>query len=174
MDDLVRAPTTAPAEWLAGVPDVASRLRREPPDRVLVVGCGDGQNAIAVALEFPNTTVYGVDAHAAAVEAASTAAGRSRARDRLLFWRGDPLRPRMPGGADVVVAVGLLTDPGRADKPGVMTLLMTLAGLTAPRGLVVLDSPVPIVTSTAVAAGFVSVEHVGESVHGCPAYLLRR
>jgi SAM-dependent methyltransferase len=173
MDDLGPTTTTGPAEWLAGVPDVASRLRREPPDRVLVVGCGDGRDAIAVALEFPTTTVYGVDTHAAAVEAASATALGSRARDRLLFWRGDPLHPRMPGGADVVVAVGLLTDPARADKPGVMTLLIALAGLTAPRGLVVLDSPVPLVASTAVAAGFVSVEQVGESVHGCPAFLLR-
>jgi SAM-dependent methyltransferase len=161
-------------DWLLDVPDVASRLRRQPPDRVLVLGCRDGADALDLAVAFPNTTVYGVDDDAAAVAAADEAGRRSHARDRVLFRVGDPLVPRITAPMDVVVADGLLTDEHRGERPGLVSLLAALARMLAPGGLAVLDSPVPLTSSTAAAAGFAVVERIGDSAHGCPAYLLRR
>jgi SAM-dependent methyltransferase len=163
-----------PVDWLVAVPDVASRLRRQPPDRVLVLGCADGTSALDLAITFPNTTVYGVDDDAQLVAAAEAAGRRSSARDRVLFLRGDPLTPRVRISMDVVVAVGLLTDESRPDRPGLLALLSALGRMLDPAGLAVLDSPVPLQQSTAVAAGFAHVERVGDSTFGCPAYLLRR
>jgi SAM-dependent methyltransferase len=163
-----------PLDWLRDVPDVASRLRRQPPNRVLVLGCGTGVDALDLALAFPNISVYGVDEDAAAVEQASAAAAHSHARERVLFLTGDVLAPRVRMAPDVVVAAGLLTDDTRTAGPGVMALLATLARMLGPGGLAVLDSPVPLQQSTAQAAGFSGLEEIGVSVHGCPAYLLRR
>jgi SAM-dependent methyltransferase len=163
-----------PVDWLLALPDVASRLRRQPPDLVLVLGCGTGGDALDLALAFPNVTVYGVDDDAAAVQQAATAAARSHARDRVLFLTGDVVAPTVRVAPDVVVAVGLLTDDARAGGPGVMALLATLARMLGPGGLAVLDSPVPLQRSTAQAAGFVGLEELGVSTHGAPAYLLRR
>jgi SAM-dependent methyltransferase len=167
--------TGRPVDWLLGVPDVASRLRRQPPARVLVLGSGEGVDAIDLALAFPNVTVYGVDDDAAAVERAEAAGLRSHARDRLLFLVGDVLEPRVRVSPDLVVAAGVLTDPSRTDGPGVMTLLAGLARLLPADGLAVLDSPVDLQRSTVAAAGFTGgLEAVGLSAHACPAYLLRR
>jgi hypothetical protein len=66
-----------PVDWLVAVPDVASRLRRQPPDRVLVLGCGDGVTALDLAVTFPTITVYGIDDDAQAVAAADAAVRRS-------------------------------------------------------------------------------------------------
>lgn len=163
-----------PVDWLLAVPDVASRLRRQPPDRVLVLGCGTGVDALDLALAFPNVTVYGVDDDPAAVQQAAAAGARSHVRDRVLFLTGDVLAPRVRVAPDVVVAVGLLTDDARPRGPGVMALLSTLGRMLAPGGLAVVDCPVPLQRSTAQAAGFAGLEELGVSVHGCVAYLLRR
>jgi SAM-dependent methyltransferase len=173
MDDSPDAQGGRPVDWLLRLPDVASRLRAEPPDLVLMLCCADGTAAIEIALEFPNTTVYGIDPDPNEVTRAVQAGQQSRARDRVLFLSGDVLRPRLPGGADVVIAVGLLTDPQRPDKPGLMTALAGIAGLLRPRGLAVLDVPVAVEQSTARAAGFASVEEIGDSPYGCPVYLFR-
>lgn len=170
---LVPTAGTRPVEWLLHVPDVASRLRREPPDRLLVLGCADGTDVLDLALEFPNTTVYGIDTDVEVVQRATEAGRRSRARDRVLFLTGDLLTPRLPGQPDLVVAVGVLTDPRRYAPAGVMALLVGLRRMLAPSGLAVVDTPVPLQPSTATSAGFASLETLGDSAYGCPAYLLR-
>ncbi len=163
-----------PVDWLVAVPDVASRLRRQPPGRVLVLGCGDGTSSLDLAATFPNTTVYGVGDDEQTVAAAQAAGRRSQARDRVLFLHGDLLAPRVRTAMDVVVAVGLLTDESRARRPGVLALLSAVGRMLDATGLAVLDSPVPLQQTTAAAADFAHVERVGDSAFGCPAYLLRR
>jgi SAM-dependent methyltransferase len=163
-----------PVDWLVAVPDVASRLRRQPPDRVLVLGCGDGRSALEVATTFPNITVYGVDDDEAAVTAAAAAGRASQARDRVLFLHGALLAPRVRTAMDLVVAVGLLTDESRPHRPGVLALLSAVSAMLGSGGLALLDSPVPLQQTTATASGFAHVERVGDSAFGCPAYLLRR
>lgn len=168
---------TAPAYLLDLVndrPDVASRLRREPPDRVLVLACRDGAEALALAVAFPNTTVYGIDSDPRVVDAAQAAAARSPARDRVLFIRGSPVDPPGSTRYDVVVASGLITDPSRPERPGVMAALWLVARLVDESGLAILDSPLPLESSSVREAGFTSIDQLGTSEFGCPTYLLRR
>ncbi len=170
---------TRPLDWVSSRPDVASRLRREPPDRVLVLGCRDGADALDLAQAFPNLTVYGIDSDAAAVGQAQESGRLSPARDRVMFLHDDEIDPRLSLTFDVVVAVGVLTDrarrrESRAADIGVNQMLWLIARLLNPNGLALLDSPVPLDPGTAGEAGFASVDGVGDSVHGCHAYLLRR
>ena len=161
-------------DWVNDRPDVASRLRREPPDRVLVLACRDGAEALALAGAFPNTTVYGIDSDPQAVDGAQAAAAASPARDRVLFMRGSSVDPPVSTRYDVVVATGLMTDPARPERPGVNAALWLVARLVDASGLAILDSPVPLERSTVREAGFTSIDPLGASQFGCPAYLLRR
>lgn len=161
-------------DWVNDRPDVASRLRREPPDRVLVLACRDGAEALALAGAFPNTTVYGIDSDPQVVQAAQAAAARSPARDRVLFMRGSPVDPPASTSYDVVVATGLMTDPSRPQRPGVNAALWLVARLVDASGLAILDSPVPLDATSVGEAGFTSIDTLGTSEFGCPAYLLRR
>lgn len=164
--------------WIEHLPDVASRLRREPPDRVLVLGCRDGADVLDLAGSFPNLTVYGIDSDAEAVRAAQQAGHRSPTRDRVLFLHDSETDPRLRMTFDLVVAVGLLTDQVRATgggtSTGVAQAVWLLARLVADGGLAMIDSPVPLTADLVSQAGFAHVSAVGTSRHGCPVYLLRR
>lgn len=165
-------------EWIEHLPDVASRLRREPPDRVLVLGCRAGTDVLELAGSFPNLTVYGLDSDAEAVRAAQQAGQRSPTRDRVLFLHDSETDPGLPMTFDLVVAVGLLTDPARASggaaSTGVAQAVWLLDRLVADGGLAMIDSPVPLTADLVSQAGFAHVSVVGASRHGCPVYLLRR
>lgn len=178
MPQVIGQPTAAPpqgsvVDWIHTRPDVVSRLRREPPERVLVLSCGRGEQALAVATAFPNLTVYGVDSDAEAVGVAAATAAASPARDRVVFVRRPGIDPGLPGTFDVVVASGVLTDPHQAGV-GVAGLLEMMAGYLTSTGLALLDCPLELTDDTVRAAGFVSVEQVGVSDTGDPAFLLRR
>ncbi len=166
--------TTGLLTWIADRPDVTSRLRREPPDRVLVLACGQGSDLVALATAFPNITVYGVDSNAAAVQAATQAAAASPARDRVLVLQRSEAEPRLGAPFDVVVAVGLTTDPTRSDPPGATAALWLVSRLVADGGLAIVDSTVPLQSAAVTEAGFRVAEPLGPSRFGYPAYLLRR
>ena len=166
--------TTGLLTWIAHRPDVSSRLRREPPDRVLVLACGRGADLVALATAFPNITVYGVDSDAAAVQAATEAAAASPARDRVLVLQRPEAEPRLGPPFDVVVAVGLTTDPRRTEPPGATAALWLVSRLVADGGLAIVDSAVPLDSAVVTQAGFRVAEPLGSSRFGYPAYLLRR
>jgi hypothetical protein len=166
--------TTGLLTWIADRPDVTSRLRREPPDRVLVLACGQGADLVALATAFPNITVYGVDSETAAVSAASAAAAASPARDRVLVVQRPLAEPRLGSAFDVVVAIGLTTDPTRTEPPGATSALWLVSSLVADGGLAIVDSAVPLETAAVTEAGFRVGEPLGSSRFGYPAYLLRR
>lgn len=166
--------TTGLLTWIADRPDVTSRLRREPPDRVLVLACGQGTDVVALATAFPNITVYGVDSDADAVQAASNAAAASPARDRVLVLQRDEAEPRLGAPFDLVVAVGLTTDPARRAPPGATAALWLVSRLVAAGGLAIVDSTVPLQGAAVTEAGFRVAEPLGSSRFGYPAYLLRR
>ncbi len=78
-----------------------SRIRRGP---VLAdIGTGSGAVAIALALNVPRASVYGVDLWPEALALAQRNADRLGASDRVLFLRGDLFTP-LPEFVDVVVA----------------------------------------------------------------------
>lgn len=164
--------TGRPVEWLLSRPDVASRLRREPLDRVLVLGCGDGAEIAALATTFPNVTVYGVDDDQDLLDAAVARLRRSRVRDRVLCQWGSAWFPRVAMPFDVVVAVGLLRGDG-TDPGGTTDLLESLADVLGVTGLAILDSPHELTLSDVASVGFRAIELLGRSERGCLAYLLR-
>ncbi|MGB9375850.1 MAG: class I SAM-dependent methyltransferase [Jiangellales bacterium] len=166
--------TGRPLEWILDRPDVASRLRREPPDRVLVLGCEDGREVVDLAAAFPNITVYGIDDDQAKVEEASTRFHRSSVRDRVLCQWGSPTYPRMAANFDLVIAVGVLTRPDHPVDTTDTQMLGVLARLLGDEGLAILDTCAPLSVEDAKDAGFYRIELVGQSQHTCPAYLLRR
>lgn len=61
----------------------------EPPERVLVIGCGEGDAALFLAREFPSARVRGVDPAASAVRAAVARVGLDP-EGRIAFKQGEP------------------------------------------------------------------------------------
>jgi hypothetical protein len=164
---------TTPLDWILSRPDVTSRLRREPPDRVLVLRCRDGSEVERLATAFPNVTIYGIDDDPDLLDQAVARLGRSSVRDRVLCQRGSVLRPRISMTFDVVVAAGLAMSDER-DPTTTADFLQMLAGLLGHEGLAILDSPRQISADDANAAGFYRVETLGPSGQDRTAFLLRR
>lgn len=63
-------------DWVAALDGMTDKLKQG--GRIADVGCGHGASAILLADAFPNSRVYGFDAHAASIETA-----RQRAADAL-------------------------------------------------------------------------------------------
>jgi len=166
--------TGRPLEWILDRPDVASRLRREPPDRVLVLACDDGRELVDLAAAFPNITVYGIDDDQAKVEQAAVRFHHSSVRDRVLCQWGSPTYPRMAAKFDVVVAVGVLTRPDHPVDVSDTEMLDVMGRLLGEEGLAILDTRQPLSVEDAKDAGYYRIELLGQSVHTRPAYLLRR
>ena len=84
-------------------PLAAALLHVPPPERALVVGCGDGEAALLVAREFPSTRVRGVDRRTQAVREASARVGLDP-EARVAFKVGGPRELPYPDGFfDLVV-----------------------------------------------------------------------
>jgi SAM-dependent methyltransferase len=81
-------------------------LLPEPPERVLEVGCGEGDGVLFLAREFPAARVRGVDASAEAIGAAVRRVGLDP-EGRVAFKRGEPRRPPYPADHfDLIVQAG--------------------------------------------------------------------
>jgi len=78
-----------------------SRIRRGPV--IADVGTGSGAVAVALALNVPRSSIYGVDCSPAALAVAAANAERHGVADRVMLLRGDLLAP-LPEFVDVVVA----------------------------------------------------------------------
>jgi predicted O-methyltransferase YrrM len=72
-------------EWLPAIVDVDSRLRAEPPARVLDVACGTGWSSIAMAQTYPHISVEGIDLDHDVISAAHRHAERAGVADRVQF-----------------------------------------------------------------------------------------
>ena len=127
--------TTGLLAWIADRPDVTSRLRREPPDRVLVLACGQGADLVALASSFPNITVYGVDSDTDAVQAASAAAAASPARDRVLEDQPGGVEEESGNPDRVPAAVGWVPQDRMADDLPAGAVIIDFSLATALDGL---------------------------------------
>jgi SAM-dependent methyltransferase len=77
-----------------------------PPERVLEVGCGDGERSLFLAREFPAARVRGVDPSPEAVRAATARVGLDP-EGRIAFRRGDASKLPFPNDHfDLVAARG--------------------------------------------------------------------
>ncbi len=76
-------------EWLPAVADVDSRLRSDPPARIVDVGCGEGWSSIAISRAYPMARVIGVDFDGPSVDAARRHAQEAGLAGRVEFQHGD-------------------------------------------------------------------------------------
>jgi ubiquinone/menaquinone biosynthesis C-methylase UbiE len=78
----------------------------EPPERILEVGCSEGDGVFFLAREFPSARVRGVDTSAEAVAAAVARVGLDP-EGRVAFKQGSPRRLPYPADHfDLVVQAG--------------------------------------------------------------------
>jgi ubiquinone/menaquinone biosynthesis C-methylase UbiE len=98
-----------------------------PPERALVLGCGDGEPVLLLAREFPTARVRGLDRSEARVREATARVGLDP-EGRVAFKHGAPRALPYPDQFfDLVVAVDVTPAPGetrRVMRPGGHLLLV--------------------------------------------------
>ncbi|MFC0432641.1 class I SAM-dependent methyltransferase [Kutzneria buriramensis] len=94
-------------EWLPAIPDVHKRLSTSAS--VADVACGLGWSSIAMALEYPEITVHGLDLDERAIEAARENAAESGVADRVRFSAADAAG-LSDGSYDLVTIIEALHD----------------------------------------------------------------
>jgi SAM-dependent methyltransferase len=104
--------------WLAAMPDVSDRLDRDPPARVLDLGCGEGASTLALAAAYPRIRILGVDLDAPSIAAAQAAAARVGLGNRVTFVLADASRVSDDGPFAFATIFEALHDMG--DPVGVL------------------------------------------------------
>jgi 23S rRNA (guanine745-N1)-methyltransferase len=119
-------------------PLAAAVLHVGRPERVLQVGCGEGEPALFLAREFPAARVRGIDADPDAVAAATGRVGLDP-EGRVAFKVGGPRRlPYPEDHFDLVTAVDARPSPAevaRVLRPGGHLILAATHGPATGRGL---------------------------------------
>jgi SAM-dependent methyltransferase len=88
----------------------------EPPERILVIGCGSGDGVFFLAREFPSARVRGVDTSDEAIAAAVARVGLDP-EGRVAFKQGGTRRLPYPADHfDLVVQTGGGLHPGAIAK----------------------------------------------------------
>lgn len=124
--------------WLAAMPDVSNRLDRDPPARVLDLGCGEGTSTLALAAAYPRIRIVGVDLDARSIAAAQAEAARVGLGSRVTFALTDASQISGDGPFDFATIFEALHDMG--DPVGVLRAVR--AGLADDGTLLVADERV--------------------------------
>jgi SAM-dependent methyltransferase len=106
-------PTVSPS-----LTPLATAVLRVPgrPERILEVGCGEGDGVLFLAREFPAARIRGVDASERAIRAAVARVGLDP-EGRVAFKRGGPRSLPFPDGFfDLVVQAGGSLFPAEAAR----------------------------------------------------------
>lgn len=115
-------------------PLATAALRVGSPERILLVGCGEGDGALFLAREFPRATVRGVDRDEAAVRRAADRVGLDP-EGRVAFRAGAPRRLPFPeDGFDLLVMLDSAPAPAEAARvlrPGGRLVLVSTASVPA-------------------------------------------
>jgi SAM-dependent methyltransferase len=98
------------ADWLGAVPDVDTRLRRNPTARIADVACGTAWSSIAIARAYPDVTVDALDVDEASIEAARRNAAAAGLAERVHPTVHDASRPDLGGPYDLVTIFEALHD----------------------------------------------------------------
>ncbi|MBS1676942.1 MAG: methyltransferase domain-containing protein [Actinobacteria bacterium] len=119
-------------------PLAAAVLHVGSPERVLQIGCGDGDAALFLAREFPTARVRGIDADREAVAAAAARVGLDP-EGRVAFKVGGRRRVPYPEDQfDLVAAVDARPSPrelARVLRPGGHLILVATRGDAGGSGL---------------------------------------
>lgn len=104
-----------PAPPLTPLAAAALRLDR-PPERALVLGCGDGDPVLFLAREFPAARIRGLDRSEDEIRAAIARVGLDP-EGRVAFKQGGGRAIPFPDGHfDLVVALDVKPSPGEARR----------------------------------------------------------
>jgi SAM-dependent methyltransferase len=97
-------------------PLAAAVLHVGSPERILKIGCGEGEGALFLAREFPSARVRGVDASAEAVRLATGRVGLDP-EGRIAFKQGGPRSIPFPGDHfDLLAALDARPSPAEAER----------------------------------------------------------
>ena len=97
------------SEWMPGLPDVHERL--QSGGRVADVACGTGWSTIALAREYPNAEVHGLDLDEASIELARANAAQEGVD--VPFGVRDAADPGLSGRYDLVTCFEAVHDMAR-------------------------------------------------------------
>ncbi|GAB3168721.1 class I SAM-dependent methyltransferase [Myceligenerans halotolerans] len=98
--------------WLTSVPGLDARLRAAEKPRLLDLGCGIGQAALALARAYPDASVLGVDLDDDSVTEARHAATAAQLDDRVRFTAADAASLAADGPFDLITMFETLHDMG--------------------------------------------------------------
>jgi SAM-dependent methyltransferase len=119
-------------------PLAAAVLHVDRPERVLLIGSGDGEAALFLAREYPAARIRGVDADREAVAAATARVGLDP-EGRVAFKVGGPRKLPYPEDQfDLVATVDTRPSPrevARVLRPGGHLILAATRGAATGRGL---------------------------------------
>ena len=118
-------------EWIPAMPDVAERLRSDPPARVADIGCGCGWSSIGLARAFPKIHVDGFDLDEASVADAQQNVAEAGLGERVKIEARDCGDPELAGAYDLVLALECIHD--MADP---VAVLRSMRRMVAPGGAV--------------------------------------
>jgi SAM-dependent methyltransferase len=105
--------TTNARLMLAGMKEHAPGLLQREKLRIIDVGCGTGENTVALAKYFPQAEVFGADINPASLELAGKLADRHALPIKFVHCDiarnlADNLRAASPGPFDLVCSIGVL------------------------------------------------------------------
>ena len=108
-------------EWIPAMPDVAERLRSDPPARVADIGCGCGWSSIGMANAFPKIQVDGFDLDQASVEDAKRNVSEAGLADRVRVEVRNCGDPALSGAYELALAIECIHD--MADPVSVLSAM---------------------------------------------------
>jgi SAM-dependent methyltransferase len=118
-------------EWIPAMPDVAERLRSDPPARVADIGCGCGWSSIGLAQAFPTIFVDGFDLDEASVTDGQRNVAEAGLRERVKIEARDCGDPGLTGSYDLALALECIHD--MADP---VSVLSSMRRMVVPGGAV--------------------------------------
>jgi SAM-dependent methyltransferase len=119
--------------WIPAVPDLADRLRREPPARIADVGCGLGWSSIGMALAFPLVRIDALDLDEPSIETARRNAAEAGVADRVQFAVASADHPGLSGSYELVTVLEAFHDMARP-----VAVLSAVAAVLAPDGSILI------------------------------------
>jgi SAM-dependent methyltransferase len=100
------------AGWVASMPDIDERLRKDERPMVLDVGCGTGRSTLALARAYPRARVHGIDLDSSSIAEARAEAERTGLGNRVGFTVGDAAALMPDRRYDLVMILEALHDMG--------------------------------------------------------------